>query len=102
MTGTPFVRIQVNAGTGGYANIGGVKIGGRSAKPVLVSSVLPGNTTVYRLVNRNSGEVADVYNFGTANGSNVQQWPWLNNSAQKWTFISTGDGYYKIKNVNSG
>ncbi|WP_328675029.1 alpha-L-fucosidase [Streptomyces sp. NBC_00343] len=97
-----FVRIQVNAGTGGYANIGGVKIGGRTAKPALVSSVLPGNTTVYRLVNRNSGEVVDVYNFGTANGANIQQWPWLNNSAQKWTFTSTGDGYYKIKNVNSG
>ena len=37
-----------------------------------------------------------------ANGTNIQQWPWLNNTAQKWTFKSTGDGYYKIKNVNSG
>ncbi|MFJ9380892.1 RICIN domain-containing protein [Streptomyces sp. NPDC101455] len=96
------VRIRVDSGTGGYANIGGVRIGGRTAKPALVSSVLPGDATVYRLVNRNSGEVADVYNFGTANGSNIQQWPWLNNGAQKWTFTSTGDGYYKIKNVNSG
>ena len=39
---------------------------------------------------------------GTANGTNIQQWPWLNNTAQKWTFASTGDGYYEIKNVNSG
>ncbi|MER7837738.1 RICIN domain-containing protein [Streptomyces sp. NPDC096040] len=97
-----FVRIQANAATGGYANMGGVRIGGRTAKPVLVSSVLPGDGTVYRIVNRKSGKVADVYNFGTANGTNIQQWPWLNNTAQKWTFASTGDGYYEIKNINSG
>ncbi|MFL5997533.1 MAG: alpha-L-fucosidase [Streptomyces sp.] len=97
-----FVRIQVNAATGGYANIGGVRIGGRSAKPALVSSTFPGDSTVYKLVNRHSGEVADVYSFGTANGTNIQQWPWLNNTAQKWTFVSTGDGYFKVRNVNSG
>ncbi|NNN30775.1 alpha-L-fucosidase [Streptomyces sp. S3(2020)] len=97
-----YVRLQVNAATGNYANVGGLHIGGRTAKPALVSTVLPGNSTVYRIVNRGSGEVADVYNFGTANGTNIQQWPWLNNTAQKWTFTSTGDGYYKIKNVNSG
>ena len=97
-----YVRIQVNSATGGYANIGAVRIGGRTAAPALVSSVLPGDGTVYRIVNRKSGKVADVYNFGTANGTNIQLWPWLNNTAQKWTFTSTGDGYYKIKNVNSG
>lgn len=97
-----YVRIQVNAATGGYANIGAVRIGGRTATPALVSSVLPGNGTVYRIVNRKSGKVADVYNFGTADGTNIQLWPWLNNTAQKWTFTSTGDGYYKIKNINSG
>ncbi|MDX5568067.1 alpha-L-fucosidase [Streptomyces sp. ID05-04B] len=97
-----FVRIQANAATGGYANMGGVRIGGRTAKPTLVSNVLPGDGTVYRIVNRKSGKVADVYNFGTANSTNIQQWPWLNNTAQKWTFSSTGDGYYEIRNVNSG
>ncbi|MFF7048027.1 RICIN domain-containing protein [Streptomyces griseorubiginosus] len=97
-----FVRIQANAATGGYANMGGVHIGGRTAKPALMSRVLPGDGTVYRLVNRKSGKVADVFNFGKANGTNIQQWPWLNNTAQKWTFASTGDGYYEIKNVNSG
>lgn len=97
-----FVRIQANAATGGYANMGGLHIGGRTAKPALVSRVLPGDGTVYRIVNRKSGKVVDVFNFGTANGTNIQQWPWLNNTAQKWTFASTGDGYYEIKNVNSG
>jgi alpha-L-fucosidase len=97
-----FVRIQVNAGTGGYANIGGLRIGGRTATPALISAAFPGDATVYRIVNRNSGDVVDVYNFGTANGTNIQQWSWLNNTAQKWTLTATGDGYYKIRNVNSG
>ncbi|BFV55039.1 hypothetical protein KCMC57_up01430 [Kitasatospora sp. CMC57] len=97
-----FVRIQVNAATGGYANISGVRIGGRSLKPALVSTTLPGDGTVYRLVARHSGKVADVEGGGTANNSNVLQWPWLNRTNQRWTFTSTGDGYYKIKGVGSG
>ncbi|MFE8990164.1 RICIN domain-containing protein [Streptomyces collinus] len=97
-----FVRIQVNAATGDYANISGLRIGGRSVKPTLLSTTLPGDGTVYRLVARHSGKVADVEGARTANGSNVDQWPWLNQANQKWTFTSTGDGYYKIKGVGSG
>jgi len=97
-----FVRIQVNAATGGYANIGGVRIGGRSVKPALVSTTLPGDGTVYRLVARHSGKVADVRSAGTANGTNILQWPWRNSTNQKWTLTHTGDGYYKIKGVSSG
>ncbi|MFD3505789.1 alpha-L-fucosidase [Streptomyces sp. NPDC058676] len=97
-----FVRIQVNAATGGYANISGLRIGGRSLKPALVSTTLPGDGTVYRLVNRNSGQVADVVGRRTTDNTPVQQWPWLNQTNQKWTFVKTGDGYYKIKGVGSG
>jgi alpha-L-fucosidase len=97
-----FVRIQANAATGGYANMGGVHIGGRTAKPALVSTTLPGDGTVYRLVARHSGKVADVEGGGTANSTNVHQWPWLNKANQKWTFAKTGDGYYEIKGVGSG
>ncbi|KJK40795.1 alpha-L-fucosidase [Streptomyces variegatus] len=97
-----FVRIQVNAATGDYTNISGVRIGGRSVEPALLSTTLPGDGTVYRLVARHSGKVADVEGAGTANGTNVDQWPWLNQANQKWTFTSTGDGYYKIKGVGSG
>ncbi|MFI6624314.1 alpha-L-fucosidase [Streptomyces sp. NPDC050528] len=97
-----FVRIEATAGTGGYANVGGVRIGGRTARPTLVSRVLPGNGTVYRLANRNSGQVADVSGNGTSNGTRVLQWPWLNQANQKWTFTVTGDGYYKVKSVSSG
>ncbi|WP_327723351.1 alpha-L-fucosidase [Streptomyces europaeiscabiei] len=97
-----FVRIQVNAATGDYANISGLRIGGRTAKPALVSTTLPGNGTVYRLVALHSGKVADVEGAGTANGTNVDQWRWLNQANQKWTFTNTGDGYYKIKSVGNG
>ena len=96
-----FVRIQANAATGGYTNAGGIRIGGRTAKPALVSRVLPGDGTVYGLVNRNSGKAADVSGNGTANGTNILQWPWLSRNNQKWTFASTGDGYYEIKGVSS-
>jgi alpha-L-fucosidase len=67
-----------------------------------VSTTLPGDGTVYRLVARHSGKVADVEGARTANGTNVDQWPWLNQANQKWAFTSTGDGYYKIKGVGSG
>ncbi|WP_327699769.1 alpha-L-fucosidase [Streptomyces sp. NBC_00459] len=97
-----FVRVQATAATGGYVNVGAVRTGGRAAKPALVSRVLPGDGTVYRLVNRNSGRVADVSGNGTDNGTEILQWPWLNQANQKWTFVSTGDGYYKIRSVSSG
>ncbi|MET8947072.1 RICIN domain-containing protein [Streptomyces sp. NPDC004542] len=97
-----FVRIRVDAATGGYANIGGVRIGGRSAGPALVSTALPGDGTVYRLVARHSGKVADVASSGTADGTDVVQWTWHGGANQKWTFVPTGDGYYKIRSVSSG
>ncbi|WP_328980994.1 RICIN domain-containing protein [Streptomyces canus] len=97
-----FVRIQVNAATGGYANVSGVRIGGRSLKPALVSTTLPGDGTVYRLVARHSGKSADVEGRRTADGTKVLQWSSLDQTNQKWTFIKTGDGYYKIKGVGSG
>ncbi|MFJ9743186.1 alpha-L-fucosidase [Streptomyces sp. NPDC101166] len=97
-----FVRIEAVEATGGYANLGGVHIGGRKRKPKLLSRVLPGDTTVYRLVNRAGGGVADVLDAGTADGTDVRQRPWMNQANQKWTFTSTGDGYYKIRSVGSG
>ncbi|MET7686987.1 alpha-L-fucosidase [Streptomyces sp. NPDC005483] len=99
---TGFVRIKVNAATGGYVNVGGVRIGGRTAKPARVSGTLPGDGTVYRLVARHSGKVADVKGAATANNTPVLQWPWHDKTNQKWTFAGTGDGYYELKGVGSG
>ncbi|WEH20089.1 RICIN domain-containing protein [Streptomyces sp. VNUA24] len=97
-----YLRIKVDAATGDYANIGGLRIGGRTTTPALRSRVLPGDSTVYRLTARHSGKVADVSGAGTANNTAVLQWSWKNTANQKWTFISTGDGYYKIRGVGSG
>lgn len=96
-----FVRITVTAASGGYVNINGVHVGGRSARPQLISR-FPVANTVYRIESRSSGKVLDVRSSGTANGTPVLQWPWLNSANQKWTFISTGDGYFKIRDQNSG
>ncbi|CAM5665600.1 putative Alpha-L-arabinofuranosidase [Streptomyces afghaniensis 772] len=86
----------------GAPQLGQFSVGGRSVKPSLMSTTLPGDGTVYRLVARHSGKVADVEGARTANGTNVHQWPWLNQANQKWTFTRPGDGYYTIKGLGSG
>ena len=96
-----YVRLEATAATGGYANVNGLNIGGRLSKPALVSRPVE-EGRAYRLVNRKSGKVLDVYNFGTANGSNVQQYTWSGAACQKFTFTSVGDGYFSIKDSNSG
>ncbi|MBB5803493.1 alpha-L-fucosidase [Saccharothrix ecbatanensis] len=96
-----FVRVHVTEATGGYANINGLHIGGRSARPQLVSR-FPAAKTVYRIQSAASGKVLDVQRVGTADNTPVHQWSWLNQANQKWTFISTGDGYFKIRDEHSG
>jgi endo-1,4-beta-xylanase len=58
--------------------------------------------TYYRLINRNSGKVAEVAGFSTADGGNVQQWSWTGTSSQQWSFVSVGGGYYNVINRGSG
>lgn len=95
-----FVRLQATAAAGGYVNVGGLIIGGRTTQPVRKSTLLS-DTTIYRIENRNSGQVLDVYNFGTADGTSVQQWGWSGAACQQFVFLPTGDGYYKIRDQNS-
>ena len=58
--------------------------------------------TYYRLINRNSGKVAEVAGFSTADGGNVQQWSSTGTSSQQWRFVSVGGGYYNVINRGSG
>lgn len=99
-----YIRLQIDAAAGGYSNVSGLIIGGRSVKPELLSRPFPVLGTIYRIQARHSGKVADVTGCGGANGTNVQQWSWLNNNCQKFTFELVGDntGYYKIRNVATG
>lgn len=56
----------------------------------------------YRIVNRNSGLVMDVYGRGTANGTQVDQWPWNGGTNQQWNIADLGGGQYSIVGVQSG
>jgi sucrose-6-phosphate hydrolase SacC (GH32 family) len=55
-----------------------------------------------KLVNRNSGKLADVTSVSIKNGALIIQW--LDNGGinQQWQLLDTGSGYYKIINRNSG
>ncbi len=97
-----YLRITVTSGAGGYANISGLRVGGRTSVPALSAPAFPVAGATYRIVNRNSGMVVDVSGRATANGSRVIQWPWNGGANQKWTFVSAGDGYWKIRDTNSG
>jgi len=69
-------------------------------KETVESTIVSGNT--YNLVNVASGKALDVWNMGTANGTNVAIYTLYNNAAQKWTIYQNSDGTYKLINPNSG
>jgi alpha-L-fucosidase len=95
-----FVRLEVHAGTGGYANISGLHIGGRLAAPARVGN--PPLAGRYRLTARHSGKAAEVVGGGTADGADIAQAAWRGEDTQRWDLVSTGDGYYKVRNVATG
>jgi DUF1680 family protein len=75
--------------------------------PTPTRTPTPGGTfpvpgTYYRLINRNSGKVADVSGASTADGGDIVQWTSNGGANQQWSFVSVGGGYYKIVNRNSG
>ncbi|WP_309242021.1 pectate lyase [Paenibacillus sp. S150] len=60
------------------------------------------NNGLYKIINRNSGQALEVYNWSHENGANVSQWTDLGGDNQLWRFVSVGSGYYQIINANSG
>ena len=56
----------------------------------------------YKIVNRNSGLVADCKHDESTNGTPVQQYTYSGGANQQWTVTSLGNGYYKIIGVASG
>jgi pectate lyase len=73
---------------------GNVISGGGTTPPPPSGGIVSG--TFYRITPRHSGKAIDVENCGTANGTNVRQWSWLNNNCQKWRFTDIGNGYWRI------
>ena len=57
----------------------------------------------YTLASSKDGKmVMDVAMGSVANGANVQLYQMNGTKAQRFTFLYSGDGYYRIINVNSG
>lgn len=56
----------------------------------------------YRIISRQSGKALDVYQQGTANGANVDQWSYNGGANQQWQVTNLGNGAYKIIGVQSG
>jgi alpha-L-fucosidase len=96
-----YVRLRADAGTGGYSNVGDLRIGGRAARPVLRATFPPAATT-YRIVNVNSGKALDVAGSGTADNTPVVQNAPSAAAGQQWTFERDTAGYHKIRNGRSG
>lgn len=57
---------------------------------------------IYYIQNKYSGLYLDVVNGSGTNGSNIQQWSYNGSNAQKFKFVSLGDGYYYILTGASG
>ena len=71
--------------------------GAAQAQPI---GVLTANTPFY---SNHDGRCLDSdVSSPTHNGTKVQIWNCNGWNNQKWTFASTGDGYYEIKGVGSG
>lgn len=56
----------------------------------------------YRVANTGSGACLDAADWGTANGTALQQWACGTGANQSWQFRPTGDGYYQAVNRHNG
>jgi len=55
----------------------------------------------YRLMPVHSGKAIDVNYCSANNGTNIQQWSWLNNDCQKWKISQVDGQWYRISPVNA-
>ncbi|MGW4543538.1 RICIN domain-containing protein [Streptomyces chartreusis] len=56
----------------------------------------------HRLVNVATGKVLDTENCSGADGADLRQWSWLNNTCQRFRFVATDTGYVRIVNQATG
>ncbi|MBI0327655.1 alpha-L-fucosidase [Burkholderia plantarii] len=97
-----YVRIEVDAATGGYCNINNLRVGGRASTPAIVANTtFPVANKKYRIINANSMKALDVGDGQISNATPVVQNPITSSSTQYWTFERDISGYFKIRNVSS-
>jgi hypothetical protein len=57
----------------------------------------------YAIINVHSGRAIDVVDWSTADGAMLQQWGYgTPQDNRHFQFVSSGDGWYRIRNVHSG
>lgn len=76
-------------------------VSGRAALPPPGSGGIIANGT-YKIIARHSGKALDDAGWGTADGTNVDQWTYSGGNNQRWTLTHLGNNQYQITNVNSG
>lgn len=64
------------------------------------STIATGSYKITTALNPNYA--LDVNNFATFNGGNVEIYPFHNTNNEIWQISSFGNGYYRIKDTNSG
>ena len=72
--------------------------------PPPAASAVPASGTDPTVINVHSGKCAEVYNWGTANGDNVDQWSCTGGSNQDWSFrledyLESGGYLYDVDNL---
>jgi Ricin-type beta-trefoil lectin domain-like/HYR domain/Secretion system C-terminal sorting domain/Lectin C-type domain len=56
----------------------------------------------YKIVNKASGKVLDVFEASVSNNTRITQWGGHSGANQQWKFSSVGNGFVKIASRNSG
>jgi hypothetical protein len=56
----------------------------------------------YKLVARHSGKAMEAASWGTANGTQIQQWAYNGGNNQRWILTDRGNKQYSIIGVQSG
>jgi arabinoxylan arabinofuranohydrolase len=93
-SGVHDVYLRFTGGGGNLFNFNWWRFTGSSGGPIA-------NGT-YRIIARHSGKGMDAYNQGTANGTQIQQWPYWGGAGQKWTVTNQGNNQFSIIGVQSG
>ncbi|MFD7704813.1 RICIN domain-containing protein [Streptomyces caelestis] len=61
----------------------------------------PDSGAWYRVANTNSRACLDAADWGTSNGTALQQWACGTGANQQWQFRPTSDGYYQVVNQHN-
>ncbi|MEU4829480.1 RICIN domain-containing protein [Streptosporangium sp. NPDC023615] len=105
--GAAYTLVNRNSGlclatTGGSA-ADGANVAQHSCSGTAAQWVVDSTADGYhRLVNKQTNKVLDLADCGTADGADVRQWAWLDNTCQQWQPITTSDGWLRLQSRSSG